>query len=74
MARSFASVPPDVKTISSACAPTRRATSARASSTAARAARPDACVLDGLPGSARNAAAIASATSGRTGVVALWSR
>ena len=46
----------------------------RASSTAARAARPDACVLDGLPGSARNAAAIASATSGRTGVVALWSR
>jgi hypothetical protein len=64
-------VPPDVKTISSAAAPTRRATSARASSTAARAARPGACVLDGLPGSARSAAAIASATSGRTGVVAL---
>jgi hypothetical protein len=67
----LASVPPEVKTISSGVAPTSRATSARASSTAARAARPGACVLDGLPGSARSAAAIASATSGRTGVVAL---
>jgi len=71
MASSFASVPPDVNTISSASAPTSRATSARAFSTAARAARPGACVLDGFPGSARNTSAIASATSGRTGVVAL---
>jgi len=63
-----------VKTISSDVTPINRATSARASSIAARAARPGACVLDGLPGSPRKAAAIASATSGRTGVVALWSR
>ena len=63
--------PADVKTIVSATAPTSAPTSARAPSIAARAARPAACTLDGFPGSPRSAAAIASATSARTGVVAL---
>ena len=74
IARSFPSVPPDVKTISSAVAPMSAATSPLARSIAARAARPAPCVLEGLPGSSRSAAAMASVTSGAGGVVALWSR
>jgi len=53
--------------------PTSAATSPRACSTARRAARPLRWTEDGLPLSA-NASATAAITSGRTGVVALWSR
>jgi len=45
----FASVAPDVKITSRAAAPTSSATCSRARSSAARAAAPSACVLDGLP-------------------------
>jgi hypothetical protein len=69
----LASVPPLVKTTLLALAPTSRATCVRACSIAARAALPSLWTEDGLPGSI-SARAIASATSGRTGVVALWSR
>ena len=68
-----ASVPPLVKTTFLALPPTSAATSSRARSTALRAARPSACTEEALPGRA-SARAIAAATSGRTGVVALWSR
>ena len=68
-----ASVPPLVKTTFLALAPTSAATSSRARSTALRAARPSACTEEALPGRA-SARDIAAATSGRTGVVALWSR
>jgi hypothetical protein len=71
IARLFASVPPEVNKISSASAPIAAATLARASSTAARARRPHACALDGLPNPSRNQGSIASSTSGSTGVVAL---
>src|SRR5205814_8477965 len=54
--------------------PPSAATSARAASTAARAARPRACRLEALPGRSRSARATASITSGRGAVVALWSR
>jgi hypothetical protein len=63
-----------VKTISPGRAPTSAATCSRASSSAARAAAPSACALLGLPKRSRSARAIASATSSRRGVVALWSR
>ena len=48
-ARLFASVPPDVKTISRGWAPRRAASRSCASSSAARARRPSACADDGLP-------------------------
>ena len=67
----LASVAPDVNSTSRAAAPTSSATCSRARSSTARAAAPSACVLDGLPQRSRSAAAIASTTSGRTGVVAL---
>ena len=66
-----ASVPPEVKTISSASAPSRLATWPRASSTASCAARPKACVLDGLPKCSARNGSIASFTLGAIGVVAL---
>jgi hypothetical protein len=73
MARAAASVAPEVKTISDGRAPRAAATSLRAPSSRSRAARPAACTELGFPKtrSARSTAAIAS---GRTGVMALWSR
>ncbi len=73
MARALASEPPLVKVIEPSLTPTRPATSERAVSTTARAARPAACTEEGLPPMAR-ARATASAASGRIGDVALWSR
>ena len=72
-ARLSASVPPAVNTTSPGRAPSAAAMLSRDSSTTLRAARPEACSDDGLP-SMRNRAATASTTSGRTGVVAAWSR
>ena len=69
-----ASVPPEVKQISSAEAPRHRATRSRASSSAVRASRPQRCTLDGLPKRGPKNGSIASRTSARTGVVAAWSR
>ena len=69
-----ASVPPDVKQISSADAPRQRATRSRASSSAVRASRPHLWTLDGFPKRGPKNGNIASSTSGRTGVVAAWSR
>ena len=71
IARLSPSVPPDVNTISSPVAPKNRATCPRARSTASRARRPAAWTLDGLPSNSTDARVIASATSGRTGLVAL---
>ncbi len=48
-AKAAASVAPEVKTISAPSAPNAAATSARAASITALAARPSACTLDGLP-------------------------
>ena len=74
MARLFDSEPPDVNTISVGSAPIKPATADRASSRAVLASCPYAWTLDGLPKTSRRARAIASATGGATGVVALWSR
>ena len=74
MARWFPSVPPEVNTTSSGSAPISAATWARASSTAARAFRPAAWMLDGLAHASASARPIASRTSGSSGAVALWSR
>jgi hypothetical protein len=73
-ARLSPSVPPDVKQTSSGAAPRQLATRSRASSRAARASRPQRCVLDGLPKRGPKKGVMASRTSGRTGVVAAWSR
>jgi len=73
IARALASVPPPVKTTVEAGAAIRAATSTRACSIRARAARPAACTDDGLP-TVPSAWATAAAASGRTRVVALWSR
>ncbi len=74
-ARLSASLPPLVKTISSAAQPSSAATSPRPASSNAFAGRPAQCPLDGLPKpSPSSAAAMASRTSGATGVVALKSR
>ncbi len=70
----FASVAPAAKRTVPGCAPIRAAKSAREASTRSRAAAPSAYTLDGLPQPLRRASPIASTTSGRTGVVALWSR
>ena len=69
----LASVPPEVKITSAGRAPTRAATWRRALSTRPRALRPTPCTADGLPPVA-NAATMASNASGRSGLVALWSR
>ena len=73
-ARLSDSVPPEVMTTSSTCAPKQRATRSRASSSAARASRPQRCVDDGFPKRGPKNGSIAAKTSGRTGVVAAWSR
>ena len=69
-----ASVPHEVKTISSGDAPRHRPTRSRASSSAVRASRPHRCMLEGLPKRGPKKGCIASSTSSRTGVVAAWSR
>ena len=74
MARLLDSVPPEVNTISSGCAPISAATCSRAVSTAAFAARPNGWSLDGFPKWVVRYGHIASATSAAIGVVALWSR
>ena len=61
-----------MKMISSGEALITDATDARASSTYLRARRPNACRLDGLPKTSM-ASVMAAATSGWSGVVALWS-
>ncbi len=63
------SVPPLVKTTSEGRAPTAAAIASRDSSTARRAARPDACSDEALPTRER-AAVIASTATGSIGVVA----
>ena len=69
----LASVPPDVNTTLRGSAPTRAATSARASSIMRRAARPSAWTDDGLPTTSR-AAVMAARACGRSGAVAFQSR
>jgi len=71
-ARLLASVPPDVKIVSVARAPTSDATSRRALSTIARALRPAVWTDEGLP-LARSASTMASNAAGLRGLVALWS-
>ncbi len=67
--------PPEVKhDVARVAAGQSGATASRASSTQARAARPVACTLDGLPHASRAARVIASTTSGSGGVVAFQSR
>jgi hypothetical protein len=66
-----ASVPEAVKTISAGSTPNAPAARSRAASSAARARRPSAWGLAGLPG---GSLATASATSGSTPVPAAWSR
>jgi hypothetical protein len=74
MAMRLASAPPDVNAISRGRAPSRAAIVSRASSRSALAARPGAWRLEGFPAHAERARSTASRTSGRTGLVALWSR
>ena len=74
MARLSASVPPPVKTISAGLAPSAAATCSRASSIAVLAARAAACWPDGFPKEPWRKGSIASSASGRSGVVAAWSR
>jgi hypothetical protein len=71
-ASAFASVAPDVNTISLGCAPISAATWSRARSIASRAARPSACSEEALPQSIQGT--MASRTRGSSGVVALASR
>ena len=71
IARLSDSVAPDVKTISSGCAPTSAATCARPSATACAASWPNTCCrLDGLPNCSVKYGSIAESTCGSTGVVA----
>ena len=70
----FASVPPEVKMISSPSTPRAAATRSRASSSSARAARPEAWTLEGLPPRSSSARMSSARASGLKGVVALWSR
>ena len=74
-ASASASVPEAVKTTSRGSQPNSRATRVRAPSKRARAARPVACTLLGLQGAEEaKDAARSAATSGASGVLALWSR
>src|SRR4029079_13476393 len=68
------SVPPDVKTTSSALEPMSAATCRRARSIAVRARTPAQCKLDGLPYGPSISSRIDAATSGARGVVALKSK
>ena len=74
MARLSASVPPPVNTIPPGSTPRQAAATSRASSMAARAARATACEPDGLPNRSVSQGSMAAAASGRSGVVAAWSR
>ena len=74
IARLFASVAPLVKITSSGNAPKQFATVSRASSSDCRARRPAACDDDGLPNASVINGRIASIASGKSGVVALWSK
>ncbi len=67
MPRLLDSVAPEVKTISSGCAPKKRATRARASSSAAVASSPIPCRDEGLPKRSVMYGSIASTTRGSTG-------
>lgn len=69
----LASVPEAVSTTSSRRAPMSAATSSRDSSIARRASRPGRWAEDGLPCQSSHETT-ASRTSGRSGVVALWSK
>ena len=71
MARLSDSVPPLVNTTSAAAAPSRAATCARASSSAALACWPSRWTLEGLPKTSTDARRRASATPGASGAVAL---
>ena len=71
IARLSDSVPPPVKMISCGFAPSRAASRSRESSIAARASRPAAWMLEGLPKCRSRYGRIASKTSGASGVVAL---
>ena len=73
-ARLLASVPPDVMTTSRGSAPSRSATRSWASSSAARAVRPNECAELAFPNDSVRNGSIASRTSRRRGVVAAWSR
>ena len=70
----FASVPPDVSTTSRGSTPPSAATASRTSSTRARAARPCACTLDGLPQAPLPPLAHRVDHVGSGGVVAFQSR
>ncbi len=67
------SVPPDVKTISSGCAPIAAATTARDPSRMPRASRPGAWMFNGSP-NASSAAIVASRAAGSNGVADALSR
>src|SRR5579884_1356495 len=73
-ARLSASVPPAVNTMSPGSAPRAWAICWRASSTAWRARRASEWLPDGLPKRSPSQGSIASRASGRSGVVAAWSR
>jgi hypothetical protein len=73
-AKPIDSDPPPVKTISRFFAPSTWATLTRASSRAARAARPSAWSDDGLYPPSASSGSIAAIASGRAGVVAAKSR
>ena len=69
------SVAPEVNTTSRGRAPKQAATWSRASSMAARVARPSAWMRAGSPTSVRsNQSAIARRAAGRSGLVDAWSR
>ena len=72
-ARLSDSVPPEVKTTSDGRAPSAAPIRSRASSTTARAARPEVCSDEGLPTTA-DCSIRASSAAGSIGVVAAWSR
>ena len=72
-ARLSDSVPPEVKTTSDGRAPSAAPIRSRASSTTARAARPEVCSEEGLPTTA-DCSIRASSAAGSIGVVAAWSR
>ena len=73
-ARLSDSVPPEVKTISPGSRPRKAATSSRASSRSRRARWAGGWLPVGLPSGAAWTSAMAARTSGRSGVVAAWSR
>ncbi|OPZ85336.1 MAG: hypothetical protein BWY76_01457 [bacterium ADurb.Bin429] len=73
-ARLSLSVPPEVKMTSLIAQPSQSATVSRAASSAARAARPAACRLDGLPNASRANGTITASARGSSGVVAALSR